>query len=134
MLMFIKMQVFIKKTLCLFCVIIISACFRDESVNNESSGVPANYSYFCTVIVGEGGIVSCLPTGLPNSACKSITERMDGIPFKVNKGSSAILKAIPNDGYLFSGWPNGSDELTTIVHFDADVSITVSFSLIEAAD
>ena len=66
------------------------------------------------------GIVSCLPTGLPNSACKSITERMDGIPFKSIKEVQRFLKPIPNDGYLFSGWPNGSDELTTIVHFDAD--------------
>ncbi len=128
------MSIFIKKTLFIFCLIIISACFRDEYINNESSGVPANYSYFFTVIVGEGGIVSCLPTGLSNSSCKSIIERMDGIPFKVNRGSSAILKAIPNDGYFFSGWSNGSEELTTIVHFDSDVTLTVSFSLIEAID
>ena len=93
-----------KKRFSLICLIVIIACAREEPVNIEGSGVPANYSYFFTMIVGEGGVVSCLPTGLGYSGCRYGIGTMDGIPFKVNKGSSAILKATPNDGYSFSGW------------------------------
>lgn len=123
-----------KRLLFLFCLLITVACAGEEPLYNEETNVPANYSYFFTMIVGQGGIVSCLPTGLPYSGCRYRIESMDGIPIKVNKGSSATLKATPNDGYSFSGWSNGSNDLSIIVHFDSDITLTASFSLIEPED
>ncbi len=45
-----------------------------------------------------------------------------------NQGTTVIISAIPNDGYVFSQWSDGNNEPNRTFTMNQDISVTATFT------
>jgi len=113
----------INKLLFYLSFFLILSCSREEPEYIADTGVEAFGGYTVTVSVGEGGSVTC-------TGCAYGMFNFD-IPLRVSRGRKITITAIPDDGYTFSGWSNGSDDLSIVLEIISDTSISCTFALIK---
>ena len=91
----------------LIVLLMLISCSKDSS--DETPSTP---SYTLTVNQSEGGTV--------NSSGGSY-----------ERGTEVSLSATPNQGYVFTGWSNGSTSNPLNITLNSNIEISPNFSLIE---
>ena len=95
--------------------VLIYSCSSDDDDSAASSVIqtptpeaPAPTQYTLTVSAGEGGSVST-----------------EGGTY--DEGTSVTITATPNDGYVFTGWSDGSTNSEISLTFNSNISLSASF-------
>ena len=95
--------------------VLIYSCSSDSDDSAASSVIqtptpeaPAPTQYTLSVSAGEGGSVSA----------------MGGT---YDEGTSVTITATPNDGYVFTGWSDGSTNSEISITLNSNISLSASF-------
>lgn len=91
-------------------LLLLLTCAKEDSQNPYTPPIQITKQYTLTVSAGDGGSVSTA-----------------GGTF--SQGTQVSITAIPNDGYIFAGWTNGSNDNPLNLTLNSDTSLTANFEI-----